>query len=76
MELMAAQRCTAGVQSVNIHLAGVRADTCQRLVDYLYTGTCSIRKIRDVMDVIALKKILQLDIDIERKIYKKDTVDV
>ena len=76
MELMAAQRCGAGVQSVTIHLAGVRPDTCQRLVDYMYTGTCSVRKIRDVMEVIQLRKMLQLDIDIERKIYKKETAVV
>ena len=69
MDLMATMRCGAGVQSVNIHLAGVEADTCQRLVDYLYTGTCRVNTIEHVKEMIQLKNILQLNIDIEKRIY-------
>jgi len=71
MDLMATQRCGAGVQSVNIHLAGVKADTCQRLVDYLYTGTCRVNTIKHVKEMIQLKDILQLEIDIEERICQK-----
>ena len=73
MDLMATQRCGAGVQSVNIHLAGVKADTCQRLVDYLYTGTCRLDNPKQVKEIDQLKNILQLEIDIEKKWYRIDS---
>ena len=72
MDLMATQRCGAGVQSVNIHLAGVKADTCQRLVDYLYTGTCRVNTIKHVKEMSQLKDILQLEIDIEETICQQN----
>ena len=73
--LLAGQRCGAGVSSVSINLQGVKPDTVQRLVDYLYTGTCSVRKIKHVMEMIEVKKMLQLDINIEKRIYKKGSLD-
>ena len=73
--LLAGQRCGAGVSSVSINLQGVKPDTVQRLVDYLYTGTCSVRKIKHVMEMIEVKKMLQLDINIEKRIYKKGSLE-
>ena len=69
-DLMASQRCQEGV---NIYLAGVKADTCQRLVDYLYTGTCRLDNPKQVKEIDQLKNILQLEIDIEKKWYRIDS---
>ena len=73
--ILAGQVCGAGVKNVSIFLAGVKPDTMQRLVDYLYTGTCRVKKIKHVMEMIELKKMLQLDINIEKRIYKRETIE-
>ena len=77
--MLVSQRCCAEAgleESVHIHLTGVKPETCQRLVDYLYTGTCSLRNpMKDFKAILDLKKILQLDLNIERKIFRKSEIE-
>merc|ERR1719300_909782 len=62
--LLASQECGIGARNLTVFLAGVKPETMQRVIDYIYTGTCSLGTV---------KNILNLDIDIERKLYRKDT---
>ena len=63
-------------ESVHIHLNGVKPKACQRLVDYLYTGTCSLRDpIKDFKGIVDLKRILQLDLSIEKKIFRRSEIE-
>ena len=53
-------------------LAGIRMETLARLIDYIYTGICTVKKIKHVMEMIELKKLLKLDINIEKRIFRKE----
>ena len=77
--MLVSQRCCAEAgfdESVHIHLSGVKPKACQRLVDYLYTGTCSLRDpIKDFKGIVDLKRILQLDLSIEKKIFRRSEIE-
>ena len=68
--LLASQECGVGVRNLTVFLAGVKPETMQRVIDYIYTGTCSLGTVKHIMEMIAVKKMLNLDIDIERKLYR------
>ena len=62
----------AGVQDVSIVLTEVRAATVKSLVEYIYTGKTKISRIKEVNEIDTLRRLLQIKIDIDKKIYPLD----
>jgi len=62
----------AGVQDVTIVLTEVKVATVRSLVEYIYTGKTNISRIKEVNEIDSLRRLLQLKIDIDKKIFPLD----
>ena len=52
-------------------LDGVDVDTLDRLMEYIYTGQCVVRDMRQALGMMQLKNMLMLDIS--SKLYDNET---
>ena len=62
----------AGVPDISIILPDVKMSTVKSLLEYIYTGKTNINKIKEVNEIDSLRRLLQMKISIDKKIYPLD----
>ena len=62
----------SGVPDITIILPDVKMTTVRSLLEYIYTGKTNINKIKEVNEIDSLRRLLQMKISIDKKIYPLD----